>query len=457
MSTNSNTPLSEILYGRQPVTMPKVSAEPKSVLRASQRIRRQWPDVESKPPSKNAETLAEEMLNQIEHQNRSGSIPTVVWRDYYWADVTRTAISFFGSGLETRTRYDKVATFLVEQIGRRRPFTRAMFRKYVETFSPDSRLTQELASGLRSHWHKTGLRIDGLVNDLGVFDCANAPRLLAYCMDASEAPFHALKDVGLEVPHGPGLPQYANHEFVDLQRRRIADGDFDAVARLLNWLDPGGDGDACLQEGAELAVNAILEPWLNHDPPPDVDKESIQKRLFSAYGDPSRRIGVWPRCSEKACGVMQKWVVGKRIRVFFDIVTETDRSHMWADRRQVWIDLHDQGYITEAWFAFSQAGVVAARQLATQRADRSLASFATNKSSSSEDRKKCLLLMKINGRWVVEGSHNFKTHVFPLESSTVQPYQPTYTCDQFRHARGPIDAIAHLANWRRKVLQAVME
>ena len=170
---------------------------------------------------------------------------------------------------------------------------------------------------------------------------------------------------------------------------RFAERDFDSIARLLNWLDPSGDGGTCLEAGAELPVNALLEPWLDRDPPPDV-KESIQRRLFSAYGDPSRGLGVWPRCSKEAYRVMQKWVVGKRIRVFFDIVTETDRSHMWADRREVWIDLYDQGYITEAWFAFSQAGARAARQRATQRDDKSLASFAINKSSNSEDRKKCL-------------------------------------------------------------------
>ena len=161
------------------------------------------------------------MLDRIEQQNRFGSIPTVAWRDYYWADVTRTAISFFGNGLETRSCYNKVTRFLIARIGQRRPFTRAMFRNYLKTFNPDSSLTQQLARRLSSHWRETGLRIDRLVNDLRVFDCANAPRLLAHCMDASESPFHALKAVGLEAPHDSGLAQFANHEFVDLQRRAI--------------------------------------------------------------------------------------------------------------------------------------------------------------------------------------------------------------------------------------------
>ena len=79
-------------------------------------------------------------------------------------------------------------------------------------------------------------------------------------------------------------------------------------------------------------------------------------------------------------------------------------------------------------------------------------------SESSQDRRKCLLIMNVQGRWVVEGSHSFPTWVFPPgDLSVLTPYEASYTCDQLRHIQGPEqpERIVHLGDWRNKVLTAL--
>ena len=85
--------------------------------------------------------------------------------------------------------------------------------------------------------------------------------------------------------------------------------------------------------------------------------------------------------------------------------------------------------------------------------------FAENRSRGAEDRKKCLLIMNIDEKWVVEGSDNFKTHVFPRRRlSTWKPYEDCYTCEQFRDIKGrdePERIVHNPYSWRNRVLTAL--
>ena len=269
----------------------------------------------------------------------------------------------------------------------------------------------------------------------------------------------------MEAPHGAGLMQAAHWHFIEKLRPRIRSGDPTAVERLLNWLSPptpiedhpdgaGAEQEHKLEGGAGLALDALLLPWRKRSPDPDI-RRRLETRLVGAYGDPRIKLaGGWSACSNQARGVMLGWLCAATMELFFEIVTQAAVSHMWSDRKGLWIDLYEQGRITQAWFALSPDCADVADDLQRGPASAGL-TFARNISKSLRDRRKTLLIMEIGGRWVVEGSHNFPTHIFPrTKIDSFKPYMESYTCDQFRHIRGREEPrrIRHQSNWKNEVL-----
>ena len=454
------TSLSELLRNSGSFLLPRLPENPQRVVQAAARIRRRWPHVESEGSDRDPEKLAKEM----DRRRKSGD-----WSDFYWKDATQTALAIAGSDLWEQRRFRKLLSLLLDQIGPNgtngnRAYIRALFRKYLATFQSASRLTVRLAAKLQSeeNWRETGLPIESLVSDWRVFDVKDAPRWIANRMREHKSPFAALRNAGMEAPHGAGLMQEVHRKYVGLLKPEMRLGIDAGVRRLLDWISPP-EHEKSLDKGAELAIDALLEPWGRKDPDP-ATKELITARLVAGYGDPRlTQAGVWPRCSGTARNVIFRWLIGDTIKAFFKVISQAVESHMWADRRHLWLDLHGQSRITAGWFALSDAGVRYARQLAQEpnnhELQHALRAFARNTSRSSQDRQKCLLIMKVNGRWVVEGSHSFKTHVFPRTGeSRVTPYQDSYTCEQFREMTGPgePERFVHHANWRYRVLSALM-
>ena len=272
-----------------------------------------------------------------------------------------------------------------------RPYLRTLFRKYLETFDPASPLTRAFAPALKVHWREAALPVEALVTQFRIFDLNPSPaQVIAAFMVGQDDPFGALRALGVEAPHGPGLIAAAHPFFVSSLAPRIAKGESVATHRLLSWLKPDGEDDPLQGASAAQAIDALLEPWEEQVPDPDL-QHLIEARLLAAYGDPRiRSTGAWSLITAGARRVILKWLAGATIEVFFDIVTRADRTHMWSDRKRLWMDLFDDGLITQAWFALSDAGTGVAERLRRQHDEIPLA-FGRNRSSSSQDRNKCLL------------------------------------------------------------------
>ena len=425
--------------------------EPVAVQRAAASIARCWPHVDVEQ----VETDPKRLVRDADRRRRAGD-----WSDFYWTDVDRAARALIDSGLWRHARYADLLQFLLEQVrpGVNRPYLRTLFRKYLETFDPASPLTRAFAPALKVHWREAALPVEALVTQFRIFDLNPSPaQVIAAFMVGQDDPFGALRALGVEAPHGPGLIAAAHPFFVSSLAPRIAKGESVATHRLLSWLKPDGEDDPLQGASAAQAIDALLEPWEEQVPDPDL-QHLIEARLLAAYGDPRiRSTGAWSLITAGARRVILKWLAGATIEVFFDIVTRADRTHMWSDRKRLWMDLFDDGLITQAWFALSDAGTGVAERLRRQHDEIPLA-FGRNRSSSSQDRNKCLLIMNVQGRWVVEGSHNFPTWVFPPgDLSVLVPYEDSYTCDQFRDIRGAErpERIVHLGDWRNKVLTAL--
>ena len=105
-------------------------------------------------------------------------------------------------------------------------------------------------------------------------------------MVSQDDPFAALRELGVEAPHGPGLMAAAHPFFVSSLAPRVAEGEFDATHRLLSWLSPEGEYDPLQGAGAAQALDALLKPWEKGDPDADL-RHLIEARLLAAYGDPA--------------------------------------------------------------------------------------------------------------------------------------------------------------------------
>ena len=445
------TSLSERLKKGSPAARPSMPDEPVAVLRAAASIAGTWPHVEIEATEEDPERL----VRVLERRRRTGD-----WSDFYWADLDRASRALIDHGLWRDRQYEDLFEFLLDQVrpGVNRPYVRTLFRKYLETFDTGSALTRRLAPVLKVHWREAALPVEALVTQFRIFDLDPAPsQVIAAFMVSQDDAFAALRELGVEAPHGPGLMAAAHPFFVSSLAPRIAEGESDATQRLLSWLGPEGEYDPLQGAGAAQALDALLKPWEKGDPDADL-RHLIEARLLAAYGDPRiQSTGVWSLISAEARRVILKWLAGATIQVFFDIVTQADRSHMWSDRKRLWMDLIDENRISEAWFALSEDGSTIADRLYREHDETPLA-YARNRSRSSQDRRKCLLIMNVQGRWVVEGSHIFPTWVFPPgDVSVLTPYESSYTCEQFRDIRGPEqpERIPHSLRWRNNVLTAL--
>ena len=397
------TSLSARLRKGSPIAWRSMSEEPVAVQRAAASIARSWPHLEDEE----VETDPRKLVRDVDRRRRSGD-----WSDFYWTDVDRAARALIDSGLWRHARYADLLQFLLDQVrpGVNRPYLRTLFRKYIETFEPGSRLTRVLAPVLKVHWREATLPVEALVTQFRIFDLDPSPaHVIAAFMVGQDDPFAAVRSLGVEAPHGPGLMAGAHPFFVSSLAPRIAVGEPAATHRLLAWLNPPGEGESLQGAGAAQAIDALLEPWYGRAPDSD-HQRLIEARLLAAYSDPRiRSTGVWSLISARARRVILQWLAGATIELFFDIVTQAvtgdPSEHMWPVRRSLWKELFDEDRITEAWFALSDAGVRCRRASSSPgRRDPARHSVATIL-LSSQDRAKCLLIMNVQGRWVVEGSH----------------------------------------------------
>ena len=174
---------------------------------------------------------------------------------------------------------------------------------------------------------------------------------------------------------------------------------------------------------------AVLEPWLERDPP-KAELTFITETLLGLYGDP--RVdsgGPWAGVFATHLAVLMRWLTGENIRFFLDVVSAVEESHMWEPRRKFWLSLHDQKRIDAAWVAFSRSGADHARRQLSSRGSRSLLSFG-NQTAGGSRIDTSLLILKIGNKVVVEGSHNYKVHIFKESNRNApQLYRREYDCE----------------------------
>lgn len=240
------------LAGMPPLT------DPFALERAVRRIQERWPEVVPSPREQDRDAI----LARLQRRLQTGN-----WKDARLSEVTAAARAAFDPDRRQRRQWNDVRRFLVEEcaVSTRRGFTGCMASVYLESFQPGAEHTRDLAAVLGTAIDRLPARWRRLFANLPeLLDPARGPQLLARRMSHAEEPFAMLQSAGLVTPHGTGFMDHAHRAFIQAMRERLQRPDRQAALQLFAWLAP--DAVHVRQRDAELAIDALLEPWRDHDP-----------------------------------------------------------------------------------------------------------------------------------------------------------------------------------------------
>lgn len=438
------TSISDLLGRRQTIERPVLPDLDR--LRSSVgRVLARWPGVKVLPEQDREERLAE--LRDRERESR--------WAGFFVSDLTAGARVLYMPEFRDRRDFAELRRFFPAEIraSTRRGFLGGMASVYVDTFEPDAPHSRELGQALGLAHVRLGDRWQRPLETIPhLFDAGRAPQDIAAVMLNMQNPWADLKRIGLQ-PIGTGLMEAAHMAFVATLAPRLQERA--AAERLLYWLKPDGVASA-RTVGAGAAVEALLRPWIDRAADEDL-KAYLMQTIRDLYGHP--RLGsqaVWSEVGEAAKSVLLRWLTGASIRVFLDVVSEVESSHMWEPRRRFWLDLYDHRWIKDAWAAFCPAGERVARRREVRGVTPAGQWFGSQMAGGSRS-DTSLLILELDRCVVVEGSHNYKVHVFRKgQQSTPRLHQSRYDCEAIRYLPH-VAAIPHLSGWEYRVRDAIRD
>lgn len=441
---SSDTESARSLLGRLSALRKRALPPLDQIRRSVDGIISRWPDAVRTPEDRDREKLAMNMLFRIQNWK---------WEDITTQHVISAAIAVFDEERRTRSDLEPLRAFYLSEIATREPgaFLDGMVGVYVDSFTPSASHTKLLAEALGQRSADLGGRHRKLTEALpSLFLPDAAPDELARIMLDAEHPYAALKSMGLSSPHTAGLAKAAHKTFVE----RIAPdlGETDARSKLFNWLTP--NNGPVLQVGAAPAIEALLSVWRNRTPS-DALRNELSEQIIAGWNDPRLHTGgIWSGFDPDLKSVLLRWLTHQDMKFFCDMVTATQDSHMWPPRRDFWLKLYDDKMIDEAWVAFGSE----ARQYAQQNLIRSGNTDMNRRFGRQLDRggSTSLLIMRIGNKIVVDGCHNYRTHIFRSDDKNVPKlYQREYYCDDIMRASRNSKPHNSISSWSQWVLQNV--
>ncbi|WP_349773956.1 EH signature domain-containing protein [Mameliella alba] len=414
------------------------------VRRSVSNILSRWPDAVRTPEDRDRERLAKEMLRRVSEWD---------WANITTQRVNSAAIAVFDEERRSRQDLSSVREFYLTEIATREPgaFLDGMVGVYIESFEPGRDHTRHLAKALAERSDDLGARHSKLLVALPeLFRPDAAPLSLARIMRDADDAYAELKAIGLNSPHTSGLAKAAQKTFVE---RLAPDLDKAETRRkLFNWLTP--ENGPVLQAGAGPAVEALLAPWRDRNPP-DTLRNELSEAIIAAWNDPRLHAGgIWSGFDGELRAVLLRWLTHQDMKFFCDMVTATQNSHMWPPRRDFWLKLYHDRMIDEAWVAFGSE----ARRYAQQNLLRGGKTDMNRRFGRQLDRggSTSLLIMRIGNKIVVDGCHSYKTHIFRADDRRAPKlYEREYYCDDIMRASPNSKPHNSIPSWSQWVLQHV--
>jgi hypothetical protein len=166
-------------------------------------------------------------------------------------------------------------------------------------------------------------------------------------------------------------------------------------------------GKGVSAELKSLLAEALLKPWLDSDPAPEI-KRKIGDFCVEILGDPRFDAFSWIRVGAAERAVLLRWLTGRTLDAFFDVLRNTADS-IWQYRQEFWTRYYREGHITEAWAIL---GPDAHRYV--NRNYRG-ADLAYGRLVGKSDEAQSVLLMRMGDLIFCEWSHNGKLRVTNID------------------------------------------
>ncbi len=411
---------------------------------AADRVRERWPDVQVAGTEKEREALAQKLRDRIEADD---------WEETRLSFVVAASSAVFDP--ERRDRPDLAPTrdFLYAETAAStsETFLSGIFRTYLESYVPNSRHSIALAAALgdaRARMSTAGRFLLGALPEL--LDAASGPDRLAGRMSRMSDPYTELLRLGVRSPHSGGFMDFAHRSLTALVRPHLSERNL--IDWYIRWLRPPGKEEG-RSIGAEAAIEALIHPWLEKAPEDEL-RSHLVETLIELYGDPRIKSGgVWGGIGERYMAIVHRWLTREDMRFFTGVVDATQKDAMWPPRRDFWLKLYDEGKIDAAWAALSSQAFEYARQHLMRRDAKNA---YTRVGYQKARQNTSLLIMKIGNKIMVDGCHNYRTHVFDKDDPMAPKlFEAGYDCDEIMRASAAAKPHGSARNgmgpWRRWV------
>ena len=412
---------------------------------AADQVRDRWPDVQVVRPNKEREALAQKLRDRVECGD---------WEEARLSFVVAAASAVFDT--ERRKRPDLVRTrkFLCDEIAASTSdsFLSGLLRTYLDSYAPGDAHTCDLATALGDALPRISATGDFLLEEVPeLMDPVSGPDRLAARMSKMSCPYTELLRLGLRNPHGGGFMDLAHLSLTSHVRPNLSERSL--IDWYIRWLRPPGKEEGRIT-GSEPAIEALIHPWIDKTPDEEL-RSYLVETLIELYGDPRIKSGgVWGGIGERYKAIVHRWLTREDMRFFTGVVDATQKNVMWPPRRDFWLKLYDEGKIDAAWAALSSQAFEYARQhLMRQDAKNAYTRVGFQQARQNTS----LLIMKIGNKIIVDGCHNYRTHVFDIaDPMAPKLFEEGYHCEEImrasdRRASNASKSHSSIPSWSRWV------
>lgn len=398
---------------------PLVLPELTRLIAAKKRVLDRWPDIVPDPPERDHEAIILQMLVLLD-SNR--------WEDVKMSFVLRALKVAFGPNFRNREDVAPIIDFAFAELAAttQPTFLNAMVAIYLSSYEPKANHSLYLGANItakRDFLNGKWRAIEEVYPSL--FDANRAHDDIAASMVDMVEPWQGLKANSFPNPHATGMMDYVHAAYVDRIRPSLnMEGWLDV---LFKWLNP--EPGKRKTSGSIEVIEAILGHWVRKTAS-DQTRQAVTEHLINQYNDPRTNRSLWVGVSEDYLNVIFSWLTREDLRFFTSVVDATQKDPQWQPRKKFWLKLYDEGLIEQAWVAFCPSAERYARThlIRSGYADNVRRFAKQSKGGSRSDTS--ILIMKIGSKIVVDGCHNYRTHIFNIDDPVAPKlFRREYDCD----------------------------